>query len=95
MRFKADIGFGGCTSYYRCSDAICAGQSLCGSVAGWWQGRDCRAESESELGDIQYNLMHPTAASRIIEKKVRMAVRNTGKTEHTFRASSYAAWYCI
>jgi SulP family sulfate permease len=24
--------------------------ALLGGVAGWWQGRDCRAESESELG---------------------------------------------
>ena len=33
----------------------------------------------------KYDLMYPTAASRIIEKKVRMAVGNTGKAEHTLR----------
>lgn len=33
----------------------------------------------------KYDLMYPTAASRIIEKEVRMAVENTGKAEHTLR----------
>ena len=84
MRFKADVDS---VDVHLITDAVMpfvlGGHYVAVSLDG---GKEEIVGLNQNLNwEHKYDLMYPTAASRIIEKKVRMAVENTGKTEHTLR----------